>query len=178
MQTMHLRQSPILSFDGRISVIDATSRNDGEKASVTQNTNSVFSRIASGELDSVRVESEAYCFSFIPIEPVTPGHVIVASRRQVDNWADLEDLELASMSAMAKRIGAALTELYQAPKIGLLIAGFTVAHAHMHVAPIWDSSDIAASASADTIMSLEQRVEIAASLQTVLNRDADANSVR
>jgi diadenosine tetraphosphate (Ap4A) HIT family hydrolase len=144
---------------------------------VTESTTSVFSRIASGELDSVAVESEPYCLSFIPIDPVTPGHVIVASRRQVANWSDLEDPELAAMSAMAKRISAALTELYGAPKVGLLIAGFTVPHAHMHVAPIWESADIAASASADTPMSLEQRVEIGLALREILNRDADGNSL-
>jgi diadenosine tetraphosphate (Ap4A) HIT family hydrolase len=43
--------------------------------------------------------------------------------------------------AVSHRVGAALKKAYEAPRVGLVIAGFEVPHAHVHVFPAWEMAD-------------------------------------
>jgi len=42
---------------------------------------------------------------------------------------------------VAQRIGRALERAFDAPRAGLVIAGFEVPHLHVHVFPAWDLTD-------------------------------------
>jgi diadenosine tetraphosphate (Ap4A) HIT family hydrolase len=42
---------------------------------------------------------------------------------------------------VAKRIGAAQKDEWDAPRAGLMVAGFEVPHLHVHVWPVFDLAD-------------------------------------
>jgi len=78
---------------------------------------------------------------FLTIAPLRPGHALVVPRAEVDEWTDTDDDLLAALMLVAKRVGAAQRVAFNAPRAGLIVAGFEVPHVHLHVFPSWGIDD-------------------------------------
>ncbi|WP_040511477.1 HIT family protein [Gordonia soli] len=96
---------------------------------------SVFSMIINGELPGRFVWKDGQAVAFLTINPVTPGHVLVVPRAEVDHWEQLDTAAFAHLSDVAQKVGRAVKDAFDAPRIGLLIAGLEVPHVHLHVFP-------------------------------------------
>ncbi|VFA89579.1 purine nucleoside phosphoramidase [Gordonia paraffinivorans] len=94
---------------------------------------SVFSMIINGDLPGRFVWKDEQAVAFLTIEPVTPGHVLVVPREEVDHWEQLDPELFAHLSGVAQKVGKAVKKAFDAPRIGLLIAGLEVPHVHIHV---------------------------------------------
>lgn len=97
---------------------------------------SVFSQIIAGELPGRFVYEDDRCVAFLSIAPLREGHVLVVPREEIDHWLDLDNGLLAHLMAVSKRIGAALDQIYQPTKVGVMLAGLEVPHVHVHLVPI------------------------------------------
>lgn len=93
----------------------------------------IFSRIISGELPGRIVWSDDRVAAFLTIAPLTPGHTLVVPRAEVEEWTELDPELAAHVFAVAHTIGRALKKAFDAPRVGLVVAGFEVPHAHVHV---------------------------------------------
>ena len=102
---------------------------------------SLFSRIISGELPGRFVWTDERCVAFLTIAPLRPGHALVVPRQEIDEWTDTNDSLLADLMLVAKRVGAAQRGAFNAPRAGLIVAGFEVPHVHVHVFPSWGIDD-------------------------------------
>ena len=101
----------------------------------------LFSSVISGDIPGRFVWADDVAVAFLTIGPITPGHTLVVPREEVDHWTDAEDDLLAHLVRVAKRIGAAQREEWDAPRAGLMVAGFEVPHLHVHVWPVSDLTD-------------------------------------
>ena len=101
----------------------------------------VFTRIINGELPGRFVVEEPDVVAFLSIAPLRPGHTLVVPRQEVDEWTDLDEDLLAGCMRVAHRVGRAVKKAFDAPRAGLIVAGFEVPHAHIHVVPVWDMAD-------------------------------------
>ena len=101
----------------------------------------LFSRIIQGELPGRFIWSDERCVAFLTIAPLRPGHALVVPRDEVDEWTDTGDDLLTHLMLVAKRVGDAQKNAFDAPRAGLIIAGFEVPHAHLHVFPSWGIDD-------------------------------------
>jgi len=97
---------------------------------------SVFTRIIDGEFPGRFVWKDEHCAAFLTIEPMRPGHTLVVPRREVDHWIDLDPELSAHLFEVARLIGRAQAAAFNPRRIGLLIVGDEVPHAHLHVVPI------------------------------------------
>ena len=102
----------------------------------------VFSRIIDGDLPGRFVYRDDRCVSFLSINPLRPGHILVVPRVEVDHWIDLEPDEWQHLTRVAQRLAVALQHAYQPAKVGMLLAGLEVPHAHIHLVPIDSEADI------------------------------------
>ncbi len=102
----------------------------------------IFSKIASGEIPSYKIAEDDRFFSFLDINPVAPGHVLVIPKREVDYIFDLEDEELAAMQLFAKRIAKAIGKAMPCRKVGQCVIGLEVPHAHIHLVPMRTEADM------------------------------------
>ena len=93
----------------------------------------VFTMVINGELPGRFVWKDDICVAFLTISPLTPGHTLVVPRAEVDKWTDLDDATWTHVSRVARYVGRAIEEAFQAPRIGVVIAGYEVPHAHVHV---------------------------------------------
>lgn len=101
----------------------------------------LFSKVIAGDIPGRFVWADDVAVAFLTIGPITHGHTLVVPRQEVDHWIDAEDDVLAHLVLVAKRIGAAQVDEWEAPRAGLMVAGFEVPHLHVHVWPVFDLGD-------------------------------------
>jgi diadenosine tetraphosphate (Ap4A) HIT family hydrolase len=111
----------------------------------------IFTRIIDGELPGQFVWSDDACVGFLSINPVTSGHALVVPRAEIDHWLDLDAELVAHLTVVAHTIGLAQMRAFDAPRVGLVIAGLEVPHCHVHVIPMWSEADLHLSNSARSV---------------------------
>lgn len=102
----------------------------------------LFSRIAAGEIPSYKIAEDDKHFAFLDINPVAKGHTLVIPKREVDYIFDLSDQELADLNVFAKKVAAAIKKTIPCRKVGITVIGLEVPHAHIHLVPMTQESDI------------------------------------
>lgn len=102
----------------------------------------LFTKIMAGEIPGFFAWADEIAVAFATIEPVTPGHLLVVPRTPVDQFSDLDDATLAHLAVVAGRVGRAQRRAFGAPRAALIVAGFEVPHAHLHVLPAWDQGGV------------------------------------
>jgi len=102
----------------------------------------IFSRIIAGEIPCYKVAEDDQCLAFLDIRPVAYGHTLVIPKREINYIFDMEDAELAHLHIFAKRVARALGEEVDCLRIGVMVAGLEVPHAHIHLIPMQAISDL------------------------------------
>lgn len=101
----------------------------------------LFTRIIDGEIPGRFVWSDDVCVAFLTIGPLQLGHTMVVPRVEVDQWVDLAPDVAAHLFEVAGLIGRAQREEFGAERIGMLIEGYEIPHAHVHVWPSRSPAD-------------------------------------
>jgi len=101
---------------------------------------SVFTRIVRGEVPAAKVYEDEHTIAFMDAGQVNPGHVIVATRRQVETILDLDDELAGALFRTAARVARAVDAAFKPDGITVLQANRpagwqTVPHVHVHVLP-------------------------------------------
>lgn len=103
---------------------------------------SIFSRIAAGEIPSYKVAEDERFFAFLDINPMAKGHTLVIPKQEVDYIFDLDDAAIGEMNIFAKKVAKAIEKAVPCQRIGLMVIGMEVPHAHIHLIPINKESDM------------------------------------
>lgn len=120
----------------------------------------LFSKIAKGEIPSYKIAEDENFFAFLDINPITKGHTLVIPKIEIDYIFDLDDDTLAKLNIFAKRIAIAQKKALHCKRIGTMVIGLEVPHAHIHLIPINDESDMSLS-NPRVILSEDEFIEIA-----------------
>ncbi|WP_123304395.1 HIT family protein [Bogoriella caseilytica] len=102
----------------------------------------IFTSIIEGQIPGRFVWADEHCVVFATIAPISDGHMLVVPREEVERFTDADDALVAHLMMVAKRIGSALEESFDAPRAAILVAGFEVPHLHIHVLPAWGESSL------------------------------------
>lgn len=97
---------------------------------------SVFTRIIQGEIPSHKLLEDERFFAFLDINPINPGHTLVAPKVEIDYLFDHDNDVLAGLLVFAKPLAHAIEQATGCVRVGLLLAGLEVPHAHLHLVPI------------------------------------------
>lgn len=102
----------------------------------------IFSKIVAGEIPSYKVAEDDKFYAFLDINPLVKGHTLVVPKKEVDYIYDLSDEELAAMHVFAKHVALAVQKAFPCRKVGEAVIGLEVPHAHIHLIPIQNESDM------------------------------------
>jgi histidine triad (HIT) family protein len=102
----------------------------------------IFSRIIAGEIPSYKVAEDAHFYAFLDINPVTEGHVLVVPKKEEDYIFDLDDENLGGMLVFSKKVAKAIQKAIPCKRVGVVVIGLEVPHAHIHLIPINQESDM------------------------------------
>jgi len=103
---------------------------------------SIFTRIIKGEIPSYKIAEDENFFAFLDINPLKEGHTLVVPRKEVDYFFDLEKDLLAEMMVFAQKVALAIEKVVPCKRIGLVVLGLEVPHAHIHLIPIDSEADV------------------------------------
>lgn len=102
----------------------------------------IFSRIISGEIPSHKIAENENCFAFLDINPLVEGHVLVIPKKETDYIFDLQENDLSELMVFAKTVAVALKKAVPCKKVGVSVIGLEVPHAHIHLIPMNEVSDM------------------------------------
>ena len=100
----------------------------------------IFCKIAEGLIPSHKVYEDDDVMAFLDISQVTPGHVLVISKKHYSNFLTTEKDIMHKVMDVAQRIGQAQMSILGAKGVNILTnvnkeAGQSVFHFHVHVIP-------------------------------------------
>lgn len=106
--------------------------------------NCIFCKIVKGEVPAATVWEDDKYLSFLTISPINPGHTLVIPKRHIPYFFDLADQEIGEIMVTSKKIAQAMRKALhpKSGKIGVMVAGGEVAHAHIHLIPMDHESDL------------------------------------
>ncbi len=81
---------------------------------------SAFTRIIRREIPAVIVHEDAQVIAFMDAGQVNPGHVLVATKRQVETVMELDETEAAHLFAIATRVAKAVQAAFEPEGMTLL----------------------------------------------------------
>ena len=103
---------------------------------------SLFSKIAQGEIPAYKVAENEDYLAFLDIFPVAEGHTLVIPKKEVDYLFDLSDEDYTGLQLFAKKVAAGLKKAIPCKKVGVMVLGLEVPHAHIHLVPMQSEADL------------------------------------
>lgn len=94
---------------------------------------SIFTKIIKHEIPGEIIYEDQRAIVLMTIEPITPGHCLVVPRQQIDSLWDVDDDLYQHLMQVTKLIVRRMETAYDYKRIGMLVEGFGVPHAHIHI---------------------------------------------
>jgi histidine triad (HIT) family protein len=102
----------------------------------------IFTKIIEGEIPCYKIAEDERFFAFLDINPMSKGHTLVVPKQETDYIFDLDDTTLSEMIIFAKKIAKAVENAVPCKRVGLMVIGLEVPHAHIHLIPIEKEGDM------------------------------------
>jgi len=126
----------------------------------------IFSKIIAGKIPSYKIaEEEDRFYAFLDIHPMSKGHTLVVPKQETDYLFDLDDALLGDMAVFAKKVAKAIEKAVPCNRVGIMVIGLEVPHAHIHLIPIQKEGDMSL-ANPKLQLSPEEFEEIAEKIRT------------
>ncbi|MFK7933953.1 MAG: HIT family protein [Saprospiraceae bacterium] len=103
---------------------------------------SIFTKIVNGDIPCHKIAETDKYLAFLDIMPVGEGHVLVIPKEEIDYFFDLEDDLMTGLMLFAKEIAIGLKKTIECNRVGVVVAGLEVPHAHVHLIPFSKIEDI------------------------------------
>jgi histidine triad (HIT) family protein len=123
----------------------------------------IFTKIVKGEIPAYKVAEDDRFLAFLDVSPLQKGHTLVIPKAQIDYIFDLDDTLLADMLVFAKKVAQAIKKATNCNRVGVAVIGLEVPHAHVHLIPINQMSDMSFSQPKKNFSAAEMQ-EIAAKI--------------
>jgi histidine triad (HIT) family protein len=107
---------------------------------------SIFSKIVSGEIPSIKVYEDQHALAFMDISPATRGHTLVICKEEfADLWSMPEEL-LTDVTRAVQRVAHGLRTALKPDGLNIIqnngvASGQTVFHYHVHLIPRWEGDN-------------------------------------
>ena len=112
-------------------------------------TSCVFCKIVAGQLESSKVYEDDEIVALMDIQPVRPGQVLVIPKQHIDHFSDIPDILALKIYRKTHSLLKAVRELVRPERMGLVVHGYGVPHAHVVIVPQHHEDDITSGRMAD-----------------------------
>ncbi len=104
--------------------------------------NCIFCKIIKDEIPAYKVWENDNFLAFLDINPINPGHILLIPKKHFEEIFDLDNDLYNEVFQIIKKISKLLKNIMNAKKIGVIIEGFGVSHAHIHLVPIYNGNEL------------------------------------
>jgi len=103
---------------------------------------SVFTRIIQREIPAYIVAEDDNHIAFLDIYPLVKGHTLVVLKKEIDYIFDINDEDYKELHLFSKSVAIALKRVIPCKRIGVIVIGDEVPHAHIHLIPMNTINDM------------------------------------
>ncbi len=103
---------------------------------------SIFSKIISGEIPCHRIWEDEEHLAFLDIQPLAEGHTLVVPKREEDYLFDLSAQRAEALWSAAHKVAVLLNQRVSCERVAVLVLGYEVPHAHIHLIPTQSESEV------------------------------------
>jgi histidine triad (HIT) family protein len=103
---------------------------------------SIFSKIINDEIPAYKILENENFLAFLDIFPLAKGHVLVIPKKEIDYLFDISSDEYGELWKFARQVAKAMDKVIDCKRIGVAVIGLEVPHAHIHLVPLNNVSDI------------------------------------
>jgi histidine triad (HIT) family protein len=152
-------------------------------------TNCIFCDILAGRAPATFVYRDDRLAAFMDIRPVRTGQVLIVPHAHIDHFSDLPDDEALDIFRFGQKLARAMRRSLELRRVGMVVHGFGVPHAHLVVLPLMEGPDITSAQNAVLVggeirfrweqVPLAPRAELertAQVLRTALNKLSDVSA--
>ena len=126
---------------------------------------SIFSKIVAGEIPCYKIaETEDY-LAFLDIRSLTKGHTLCIPKEETDYIFDLKDDAFLGLHLFAKEVAVALKKAVDCIRVGVVVLGLEVPHAHIHLIPLVNGESDIQFSNARQEMSPDEMAALAAAVR-------------
>lgn len=97
---------------------------------------SIFTKIIKGDIPAYKVYEDERVLAFLDISPLAPGHTLVIPKVETDHLWDLDSELYLHVMSVAKQIAEQQRRVLNPKRVGIIVEGFEIPHAHVHVIPM------------------------------------------
>lgn len=101
----------------------------------------LFTKIMKGEIPSYKIYEDDYSFAFLDINPMQRGHTLVVPKIEVDDLFGLDGDMYGHLWETAQRLAKIIKEKTKCGRVCVVVEGYNVPHAHIHLIPTNDPGD-------------------------------------
>jgi histidine triad (HIT) family protein len=102
----------------------------------------VFCEIVAGREPASKIFEDDFVMAMMVLHPTSPGECLVLPKSHVDHFTDVDHPTAKRMIVVAQKIGRRMREVFAPQRVGMVIHGFGVPHAHLCVVPLHHPDDI------------------------------------
>ena len=103
---------------------------------------SIFSKIVSGDIPAYKVAEDEHHLAFLDIFPLAKGQMLVIPKKETDYIFDITSDEYLELWKFAQKVAKGMDKVIACERIGVAVIGLEVPHAHIHLVPLNNVSDI------------------------------------
>ena len=129
---------------------------------------SIFSKIINDEIPAYKILENENFLAFLDIFPLAKGHVLVIPKKEIDYLFDISSDDYGELWKFAQQVAKAMDKVIDCKRIGVAVIGLEVPHAHIHLVPLNNVSDINFERP-KLNLSVEEMDEIAQKIRKVLH---------
>lgn len=128
---------------------------------------SIFTRIINGEIPCHKIWEDENFFAFLDINPIQPGMTLLVPKTEISDGFDMTDESYCAWMLAAKKLIPAIKAAAGSERVGLVIEGLEVPHAHIKLVPISHPNDLAQSNAKP--VSTEELIDMAEKIRSELS---------
>ncbi|MCG2794134.1 MAG: HIT family protein [Weeksellaceae bacterium] len=103
---------------------------------------SIFSKIISGDIASYKIAEDDRHLAFLDAMPLVKGHTLVVPKKEIDLIFDLDSQDYQDLWAFTQQIAKQIKKAIPCNRVGIAVVGLEVPHAHIHLVPLNEISDL------------------------------------
>ena len=97
--------------------------------------NCVFCQIVARQSPASFVYEDDLIAAFMTLQPTAPGECLIIPKAHIDHFTDVPDDIAQRIMLVAQQLGRRMREVFPLERVGYLVHGYGVAHAHFIVVP-------------------------------------------
>jgi histidine triad (HIT) family protein len=110
-------------------------------------TNCIFCKIINKQIPCFKIYENKYVLSFLDINPILKGHILVIPKKHFTNVLDTDDFYLSEVIKVVKLISNNIKQKLNCDGINILNASGkaaeqSVMHLHFHILPRYDNDKL------------------------------------